>query len=134
MGRFLILCLMSVVSFSAYSQVGLLDEIIFGNIQSEKKHNFATNATEVIKGGLNESARLFLPVEGERVEGGNITFKMKVDSEKQNYFTARFWGSDSGNSNILILFCEGKQIGYRHLGDYDMLDICLLYTSPSPRD
>lgn len=123
MGRFLILCLMSVVSFSAYSQVGLLDEIIFGNIQSEKKHNFATNATEVIKGGLNESARLFLPVEGERVEGGNITFKMKVDSEKQNYFTARFWGSDSGNSNILILFCEGKQIGYRHLGDYDMLDI-----------
>ena len=59
MDRFLILCLMSVVSFSAYSQVGLLDEIIFGNIQSEKKHNFATNATEVIKGGLNESARLF---------------------------------------------------------------------------
>ena len=49
--------------------------------------------------------------------------EMKVDPEKQNYFTARFWGSDSGNSNILILFCEGKQIGYRHLGDYDVLDI-----------
>lgn len=48
---------------------------------------------------------------------------MKVDPEKPNYFTARFWGSDTGNNNILILFCEGKQIGYRHLGDYDMLDI-----------
>ena len=77
MDRFLTLFFMSVVSFSAYSQVGLLDEIIFGNIKSEEKHNFATNATKVIKGGLNESARLLLPVEGERVEGGNrITLQL----------------------------------------------------------
>src|SRR5208283_3367758 len=38
-----------------------------------------------------------------------------------NYFTARFWGSDE-NTNRLILYCEGKQIGYRHLGDIDVLD------------
>jgi len=34
----------------------------------------------------------------------------------------RLWGSDS-TRNDLILFCEGKQVGYRHLGDIDLLDI-----------
>lgn len=106
-----------------FSQSGVLDEIVFGNTASESRHKFSQNSSEVVKGGLNEPARVLLPVEGEKVEGGNITFRMKTDPEKQNYFTVRFWGSDSGNSNILILFCEGKQIGYRHLGDYDMLSI-----------
>ncbi|MBC8096073.1 MAG: hypothetical protein H7Y43_09690, partial [Akkermansiaceae bacterium] len=39
-----------------------------------------------------------------------------------NYATIRLWGSDT-TQNQLILFCEGKQIGYRHLGDFDILDI-----------
>jgi hypothetical protein len=34
----------------------------------------------------------------------------------------RLWGSDA-TQNQLILFCEGKQVGYRHLGDIDLLDI-----------
>lgn len=106
-----------------FSQTKLLDEITFGNASSEKKHAFSERETEVVKGGLNESARLLMPIEGERVEGGNMTFKMKVDPDKQNYFTARFWGGDTGNKNYLILFIDGKQIGYRHLGDYDMLSI-----------
>ena len=104
-------------------KTGVLDEIVFGYSASEKKHGFSAKASQVVTGGLGEEARVLLPIPGERVEGGHITFTMKVDPEKQNYFTARFWGSDSGNSNILILFCEGKQIGYRHLGDYDVLDI-----------
>lgn len=104
-------------------KTGVLDEIVFGHSASEKKHGFSAKASQVVTGGLGEEARVLLPIPGERVEGGHITFTMKVDPEKQNYFTARFWGSDSGNSNILILFCEGKQIGYRHLGDYDVLDI-----------
>lgn len=120
---FILYLLTGVFSTQVFSQTKLLDEIILGNTTSEKKHGFSENASEVVKGGLDESARILLPVKGERVEGGNVTFKMKVDPEKQNYFTARFWGSESGNSNILILFCEGKQIGYRHLGDYDMLSI-----------
>jgi hypothetical protein len=45
---------------------------------------------------------------------------MKVDPDKPNYLTARFWG-DEVNPNLLVLFCEGKQIGYRHLGDIDVL-------------
>lgn len=115
--------LLGISIFQGFSQTRISDEIIFGNTSSEKKHTFSQTATQIIAGGLQESARILLPIEGERVEGGNITFRMKIDPENQNYFTARFWGSDSGNSNILILFCEGKQIGYRHLGDYDMLYI-----------
>lgn len=119
-----ILALLFVLSISyGFSQTDRYDEIMFGDKSSEKKHNLQQRSSQTIKGGLGQSARVLLPIEGERVEGGNMTFRMKVDPEKQNYFTARFWGSDSGNSNILILFCEGKQIGYRHLGDYDMLDI-----------
>ncbi|HJA54262.1 MAG TPA: hypothetical protein H9951_02575 [Candidatus Bacteroides intestinigallinarum] len=115
-----------IFSFSfiqCFAQTKALDEIVFGDVSSEKKHTFSEKATQAIKGGLGESARILLPIEGSRIEGGNMTFKMRVDPNKQNYFTARFWGSDTGNNNILILFCEGKQIGYRHLGDYDMLDI-----------
>ena len=115
--------LLSLCAIQGLAQKEPMDEIVFGNKSSEKKHAFTEKASETIKGGLDESARVLLPIEGERVEGGNMTFRMKVDPDKQNYFTARFWGSDSGNSNILILFCEGKQIGYRHLGDYDMLYI-----------
>ena len=46
---------------------------------------------------------------------------MKVDPIKPTYFSVRLSGSDR-NVNRLILFCEGKQIGYRHLGDIDLLD------------
>lgn len=102
---------------------GVWDEIVFGQPSSERRHGFSGTATEIVRGGMEEPARVLLPVPGERVEGGNMTFTMEVDPERQNYFTARFWGSDSGNSNLLILFCEGKQVGYRHLGDYDVLDI-----------
>ena len=102
---------------------GIVDEIIFGQAASERRHDLSVVAGEVVSGGMGEKARRLLPVPGERVEGGRLVFTMKVDSARQNYFTARFWGSDSGNSNLLVLFCEGRQIGYRHLGDYDMLDI-----------
>ena len=102
---------------------GVWDEIVFGQPSSERRHGFSDKATEIVRGGMEEPARVLLPVPGERVEGGNMTFTMKIDPDRQNYFTARFWGSDSGNSNLLILFCEGKQVGYRHLGDYDVLDI-----------
>ncbi len=115
--------LMSFIALHTFAQTKPVDEIVFGNPSSEKRHSLSQISSQIIKGGLNEPARQLLPVEGERVEGGNMTFKMKVNPDMQNYFTVRFWGSDTGNSNILILFCEGKQIGYRHLGDYDMLDI-----------
>ena len=115
---FFILCFV----LDLFAQKGVVDEIVFGNKTSEQKHAFTEKSTQIIKGGLDELARQLMPIEGERVEGGNITFRMRVDPQKQNYCTVRFWGSDTGNENILILFCEGKQVGYRHLGDYDVLD------------
>ncbi len=124
MKRIVSICfLICFITLQGVAQTKLLDEVIFGNTSSEKKHQLLAVSSQTVKGGLNEPARLLMPIEGEPVEGGNVTFKMAVDPDKQNYFTVRFWGGDSGNSNILILFCEGKQIGYRHLGDYDMLDI-----------
>ncbi|WP_128396941.1 hypothetical protein [Botryobacter ruber] len=47
---------------------------------------------------------------------------MKVDPVEQNYITVRLWGSDV-NKSRLLLYCEGMQVGYRHLGDIDLLDI-----------
>lgn len=113
------LCLL----MSTQAAAQYIDVLIFGDSASETEHQLSEKASAVIVGGLNEPARALLPIDGERVEGGNVHFNMKVDPDKQNYITVRFWGSDTGDKNILILFAEGKQIGYRHLGDYDMLSL-----------
>src|SRR5690606_1081111 len=101
-----------IIIMQASGQTGVLDEITFGDKKSESKHAFSEKASKVIKGGLGQSARVLLPIPGERVEGGNIHFKLKVDPNQQNYVTVRLWGSDAGDKNILILFAEGKQVGY----------------------
>ena len=59
-------------------KTGVLDEIVFGHSASEKKHGFSAKASQVVTGGLEEEARVLLPIPGERVEGGHITFTMKV--------------------------------------------------------
>jgi len=100
---------------------GLMDTLVFGNRDSEQQHQVQCDACDVIKGGLDEPARRLLPSKTESWEGGHISFLLNVDPDKPTYVTIRLWGSDT-NSNRLILFCEGKQIGYRHLGDVDLLD------------
>ncbi|MBC8054219.1 MAG: hypothetical protein H7Y13_14245 [Sphingobacteriaceae bacterium] len=109
-------------SFAQSKVPDISDMLILGNSASEKSHQLQPIQSETLKGGLNESARRLLPVEPASWQGGKLVFTMKVDPGKQNYFTAKFWGSDT-NPNRLILFCDGKQIGYRHLGDIDILDI-----------
>ena len=71
--------------------------------------------------GVQTCALPIFPLQDVSWQGGGIAVKLKVDPQKQNYFTARFWGGEA-NENRLILFCEGKQIGYRHLGDIDILE------------
>ncbi|HBF35136.1 TPA: hypothetical protein DDW35_11305, partial [Candidatus Sumerlaeota bacterium] len=95
--------------------------VTFGDSKSETEHFVKTQSSDTIKGGLDESARRLLPLSPNSWEGGRLAFALKVDPEKQNYATARFWGSDL-TTNSLLLFCEGKQVGYRHLGDIDRLD------------
>ena len=97
-----------------------VDMIVFGSPASEQTHGLSTERSETTVGALGEAGRRLLPLAAHGWEGGKASFKMKVDPERQNYFTARFSG-DEVNENYLILFCEGKQLGYRHLGDIDVL-------------
>ena len=55
-------------------------------------------------------------------QGGTLKFRVRVDPARQNYFTIRLWGGDV-NQNKMTLLVEGKQVGYRHLGDIESLDI-----------
>lgn len=96
------------------------DVLIIGNKASEAKHTFVETNTEMYKGGMGETARKMLPPPTADYRGGTLTFRMKVDPRQQNYFTARFYGSETDN-NLLMLFIEGKQVGFRHLGDVDYL-------------
>lgn len=96
------------------------DMLIFGNRNSEQKHELTDSLSEIYIGGMGETARRMLAEEPKNWKGGILRFKMKVDAQQQNYFTVRCWGSES-DETVVMLFIEGKQIGYRHLGDYDLL-------------
>jgi len=102
-------------------RAALLDTLIFGNDASESAHDLDAPKSKSIPGGLGESARTLLP-EGGSWKGGVMKFLIKVDPEKQNYFTIRLWGEDV-NHNQMTLHVEGKQVGYRHLGDIEALEI-----------
>jgi hypothetical protein len=102
-----------------------LDTLIFGTLASESAHELIAEHSDTVTGGLNETARRLLPT-GEQDpnkswEGGRVLFTLKVDPAKLNYVTIRLWGSDV-TQDRLILFCEGKQVGYHHIGDVDILD------------
>ena len=100
----------------------ILDTLTFGDGASETNHALVANHSEIIRGALGEPARILLPQPDPAWLGGSLAFTLQVDPQKQNYFTARFSGSDA-TQNQLVLFCEGKQVGYRHLGDIEILDI-----------
>ncbi len=97
-----------------------VDELNFGKPDSEEAHKLTADKSEVISGGLEQWARILLPEDPISWKGGSLAFKMKVDPEQQNYFTIKLWGSDR-DETMLLLFSEGKQVGYRHLGDIDLL-------------
>jgi hypothetical protein len=102
----------------------VLDTLVMGVASSEKDHRLVDGRSEVVEGGLKEPGRRLLPLSPAAYTGGQVAFTMAVDPVKPNYFTAKFWGSDAGEDRgRLILFCQGKQIGYRHLGDVDLLNI-----------
>lgn len=102
------------------AQEGITDILSFGKAASEQQHALNSMHSKVITAGLNEPARVLLPMQTPTFEGGTMAFKMAVDPIKQNYFTVKFWGSDRDKS-MIMLFAEGKQVGYRHLGDIDLL-------------
>jgi len=112
---------LSGLSLVAGGQDGITDTLAFGNPDSEKTHAVTASLSDTSTGGLGEPMRVLNPKNPVSWDGGTVSFTMKVDGEKQNYFTARFWGGDR-SVDRLFFYCEGKQIGYRHLGDIDDLD------------
>lgn len=98
------------------------DAIYFGNADSETKHRLDAPQTEVVIGGLGETARRILPPSEPYYRNGPLAFDLAVDPAERNYLTVKFWGSDV-TTNRLVVFLDGKQFGYLHLGDYELLDL-----------
>jgi len=119
--RWISLLLVAGALTATAAETKLLDTLTFGAADSEKAHDVQQELTETITGGQGESARRLLARTPATWEGGRLGFKLQVDPVQLNYVTVRFWGSDK-SPNLLVLFGEGRQIGYRHLGDYDILD------------
>ena len=138
---FYVSLLLAAGASAAEPATATVDSITFGDASSEQTHGMEGTASEAFEGTLGQPARRLLEGGAFPWQGGNARFKMKVDAGKQNYVTVKFWGSDL-NENRLVLLCDGKQIGYRHLGDIDILDSpngspekagCFFYvTSPLP--
>ena len=104
-----------------FASAAPLDTLSFGNDASEAAHGLSATLSEIKSGGLGEPSRRLLPGGAQAWQGGILKFTVRVDPEKQNYFTIRLWGGDV-NHNHLMLHVEGKQVGYRHLGDIEALD------------
>ena len=119
------LSLLCTLQFSATAVAqNYLDSINFGDQSSERDHGFQGDLSEIFKGAIDSPARRLKPQRSENWAGGQMLFKLKVDPEKQNYFTAKFWGGDVlEEESRLMLFADGMQIGQRHLGEVDPLDI-----------
>ncbi len=117
----LVLILLFLASGISTRAAGILDTLSFGQAPSETAHALAAANSDTVTGLLGEPARRLLAVSEGNWQGGQMAFTMKVDPAQPTYFTIRLSGSDR-NENLLILFCEGKQIGYRYLGDVDILD------------
>ena len=117
------LSLYGLTAAPAQATPSVLDTLAFGSAPSEQSHQLSADpgAAETVTGGLGEPARRLLPCSPQDWQGGQMAFTLKVDPAQPTYFTIKLWGSDV-SENRLYLFCEGKQIGYRHLGDVDMLD------------
>jgi len=108
---------------AANPATAIVDNITFGVADSEQKHGLKAENSKSLRGGLDEPARKLLAGGSRAWEGGTLEWTMNVDPERQNYVTARFWGSDKGEElGRLLLYIDGKQLGYRGAGDYSTLN------------
>jgi hypothetical protein len=120
-----------VLTLVAIARANVVDSVRFGDNGSENAHQLVPTRSETIKGGLDEPARQLLPLDPPTPDGGKVAFTLKVDPEQPTYFTLKVWGGDAGEDRgRLLLFCEGKQVGVRHLGD---VDACIDILSNEPR-
>ncbi len=106
---------------SAQAPTNITDTLVLGNTPSEQQHALTADQSSLVSGALGQPARRLLPLDPLNWQGGSVSFIMRVNPHEPDYFTIRLWGSDVSRDR-LVLLCEGKQIGYRHLGDVDLLD------------
>jgi len=99
---------------------GLTDTLYFGDAAGEKAHAVSSDNSEVRAGGLGRKCRVILPAKPPSASGGSVGFTIGCDPARQNYLTARLWGSDVGDT-VLYLVHEGRQIGCNH-SDWPALD------------
>jgi hypothetical protein len=114
--------LLGFMASQAQAATPLIDKIVFGDAVSEAAHKVDATASERVVGGLGVAARRLPPGEPGARFSGDLKFTLAVDPAIQNYASVRLWGGDV-NDGKLTLFCEGRQVGYRHLGDVEILDI-----------
>lgn len=114
-------CLVALLLAAVAARPATVDRLRFGEPASEQAHQLVADGSEVFVGGLGEPARRLLPREPANWQGGRLSFVLRVSPDARTYATARFWGDDV-TVDRLLLFAEGKQIGYRHLGDIEQLD------------
>jgi len=101
-----------------------LDLVVFGDAASESAHGLIAPLSTRVAGDLGQSARRLLPATPAGSWGGTLAVRAKVDPNLPTYVTVKLSGSEFGLAlGRLMLFCEGKQVGYYHLGDIDPLDI-----------
>ncbi len=113
------LCLAGIVHFLPVSGD---DVLVMGNAASELNHSVVAVNAEKYDGMLGQRALRLLPLPDKNYKGGSVKFRMKVNPRVQNYCTVRFAG-DEADRNMMLLYIDGKQIGYRHLGDVDYLSL-----------
>ena len=126
------LCLFLFISVQAQSQIeqkAIIDRINFGDVASEKEHMLQEQNTKIVTGGLQQPARMRLQKQSNIKDEYDLKFIVKIDSVFQNYFTIKFWGSDSATIASKV-FINGKQIGYDRSSDYSPINIG--HSSPLP--
>ncbi|MBV9024649.1 MAG: hypothetical protein JO362_12860 [Streptomycetaceae bacterium] len=113
-------------SGTAPSSAGVppLDSVKFGDPASEKAHSLNATLSSTVIGGMKQTARIFHPTAPTGVWGGKAAFRLRCDPKAATYVTVKLWGSDKGyNKGMLMLFCDGEQVGHHQLGAVDPVDI-----------
>ncbi|WP_372796230.1 hypothetical protein [Pontiella sp.] len=121
---------MCLIGTAAWAGSGIVDSIQFGHSVSEQAHQLQAENSEIAEGALGLKVRRLLPRDDHRWRGGTAAFEMAVDPDEVNYCTVKLWGGDTSKDSVrLMLFIDGKQVGQRHLGEVEQLDV----SGPYPR-
>lgn len=106
----------------------VLDTVVLGDAASESAHKLGGSRNVTTTGLLDQPARRMQPAEQAGVFGGTLQVTMAVDPKQPVYVSIKLDGTEAAEElGRLMLICDGKQVGYYHLGAVDPLDIADAY-------